>query len=194
MEGACPAARKNRPCNKTAHILKGFHKRHAVSAGLEATALRPPRWLTLYFQTGSKPERCSSVGSAWRLARSFRRSAENSPSQNERTVWGWVAAPGTRRRDADWCDRDGRAPFQKPEKFREHARPGRSGTRPAFRTRDAGHPNEQVGKLCAARVFREGAENGARERRAPLAPPEGRITRRKSFFHFVERKVDFVTY
>src|ERR1017187_6886466 len=58
----------------------------------------------------TKPERCSSVGSAWRLARSFRRPAENSPSQNERTVWGWVAAPGTRRRDADWCDRDGRTP------------------------------------------------------------------------------------
>ena len=49
-------------------------------------------------------------GERGRLARSFRR-----PAENIRAAWGRIGALGlscarTSRRDADWSDRDGRAP------------------------------------------------------------------------------------
>ena len=49
-------------------------------------------------------------GSAWRPARCFRRPAENFLVPDGRTVWFARVTPRTSRRDADWCDRDGRAP------------------------------------------------------------------------------------
>ena len=58
----------------------------------------------------SQLERGCSFGSAWRLARCFRRPAGNFPSLKGDSVRFAVGAPWTSRRDADWCDRDGRAP------------------------------------------------------------------------------------
>ncbi len=77
-------------------------------------ALRVYRWhwwgSCNYFK---KSLRCDSLGSAWRLARCSRRPAENLPVPNAGAFWLVVCSPGTSRRDADWCDRDGHAlPFQ----------------------------------------------------------------------------------
>ena len=58
------------------------------------------------------PERViDSSGSAGRLARSFRRPAENIPPAAERTIWCRPPRAQTSRRDANWSDRDGRAPL-----------------------------------------------------------------------------------
>jgi len=49
-------------------------------------------------------------GERGRLARSFRRPAENLRATRERTMWCRMPRTQASRRDADWCDRDARAP------------------------------------------------------------------------------------
>ena len=68
-------------------------------------------------------KRCSSFGDRGRLARSFRRPAENIRAAHEHTIWCALARTGTSRRDADWGDRDGRDPLP-TESFRLRERAG----------------------------------------------------------------------
>ena len=58
----------------------------------------------------ARPSLFPGIGSAWRPARCLRRPAENLLASHARKVSRVVGLPGTSRRDADWCDRDGRAP------------------------------------------------------------------------------------
>ena len=68
--------------------------------------------------------------------------------------------------DCKPAGKNGGRSYSQTPKHREHVRPGRGGTRRAFRTSD------RLGKskpwiFCAPPVFREGAENCARGGRAP---------------------------